>query len=42
MGLNIETILKVVDFIIGLIRGLMEKGLVDGSYLIKKTKRHGL
>lgn len=29
MGLNIETILKVVDFIIGFIRGLMEKGLLD-------------
>ena len=29
MGLNIETILKVVDFIMGLIRGLMEKGLLD-------------
>lgn len=29
MSLNLETILKVVDFIIGLIRGLMEKGIID-------------
>ena len=29
MSLNLETILKVVDFIMGLIRGLMEKGIFD-------------
>lgn len=29
MELNLETILKVVDFIMGLIRGLMEKGLLE-------------
>lgn len=29
MGINFETILKVVDFIMGLIRGLMEKGLLE-------------
>lgn len=30
MQLNLETILKVIDFIMGLIRGLMEEGLIDG------------
>ncbi len=30
MGINIETLLKIVDFFMGLFRGLMDTGLLEG------------